>query len=65
MSRGLCDEMRLPCFFGVTSEGDHLPIHKGISVPVFTRLFVHTYFAPGGVSFTVEGLRSHTARVCS
>ena len=29
------------------------------------RLFVHTYFAPGGASFTVEGLRSHTARVCS
>ena len=34
----------------------------GISVPAFC---VHTYFAPGGVSFTVERLRSHPARVCS
>ena len=33
-----------------------------ISVPAFC---VHTYFAPGGVSFTVEWLRSHPARVCS
>ena len=34
-----------------------------ISVPAFC---VHTYFAPGGVSFTVGWtLRSHPARVCS
>jgi hypothetical protein len=33
-----------------------------ITVPAFC---VHTYFAPGGVSFTVERLWSHPARVCS
>jgi len=33
-----------------------------ITVPAFC---VHTYFAPGGVSFTVARLWSHPARVCS
>ena len=36
LSWGLRDEMRSPCFFGVTSKGDHLPIPRGIQVPVFS-----------------------------
>ena len=36
LSGGLRDEMRSPCFFGVTSKGDHLPIPRGIQVPVFS-----------------------------
>ena len=61
--RGLARRDALAMFFGVTSEGGRsLADSQG---NLSARLFVHTYFAPGGVSFTVEGLRSHTARVCS
>ena len=34
--RGLARRDALAMFFGVTSKGDHLPIPKGISVPVFS-----------------------------
>ncbi len=41
VSGGLCAEFGLPCF------SNEIP--RGIMVPAFC---VHTYFAPGGVSFT-------------
>ena len=55
--RGLGRRGRLPMLLCVTAKDGHLrfPI-ENILVPVFS---VHTYFAPGYGSFTVERLRSH------